>query len=93
MVVADVLTGNRTPVKLPPNVLKSSQEPTGTGPKYLRYLTIGGRPGRAKARTKTTPAVKLQRQARGAAAASATDLKAITEELKTLREEISTIER
>jgi len=87
MVVADVLTGSRTPVKLPPNVLKSTEEPTGTGSKYLRYLTIGGRPGRAKGRTKTG-AVKLQRQAR-TAAVTATDLKAVQDELKSLREQIS----
>ena len=84
MVVESVLTGLRTPVAIRPMELKSKDEPTGTGSKYLRYLTIGGRPGRAKAKTKTTPAPKLQKQVRTAVA-----LEKLQSELKSLRSEIN----
>lgn len=82
---ATVLTGGRIPIR-PRRHKRKRDVPTGTGEKYLRYLALGGRPGRARARTSTMQMPKLQRQVRSSVGAD--QLNELKAEVKALKEQI-----
>lgn len=68
---------------------------TGTGPKYLRYLRLGGRPGRITPRTFTEPLPRLQRAIRSSLGESVVPKERVMElqeEMAIIREQLQKLQ-